>query len=279
LTRYRKTQIDIRGHEYQRLDKVLQDAGVKLSSVVSTMTAKSVSDMVEALIAGERDPDRLADMAKSRMRSKIPALSEAMPGRFAAHHGVVARQILDHVRFLDASIAALNEQIAQRCVPFDTAMTLLCEITGVQRVTAEVIIAETGADMSKFPSPGHLASWTGLAPANYESAGKHRPAGTRHGSRWLRRALIESARAAARTDTYLGAQYRQIARRRGPNKAAVAVAHSIIEIVWHLLSTGAVYEDLGADYFERRRDPQLQARKLVAQLEALGLNVTIAPAA
>ncbi len=158
-------------------------------------------------------------------------------------------------------------------------MTLLCSIPGVERVTAEVIIAETGADMSRFPSPGHLASWAGVAPANYESAGKHRPAGTRHGSRWLRRSLIESAKSVGRGNTYLGAQYRRIAQRRGPNKAAVAVAHSILDITWHLLTTGALYEDLGADYFERRRDPLIQTRKLVAQLEALGLSVTVAPAA
>lgn len=279
LTRYRKTQIDARGREYQRLDKLLQDAGIKLSSVVSTMSAKSVTAMIEALIGGEDDPAGLADLARSRMRSKIPALTEALRGRFAAYHGVVARQILDHVQFLDSSISALNSQIAERCVPFDTAMTLLCSIPGVARVTAEVFIAETGADMSRFPTPGQLASWAGVAPANHESAGRHRPAGTRHGSRWLRRALIESARAAARTDTYLGAQYHRIARRRGANKAAVAVAHSILDIAWHLLSTGAVYQDLGADYFDRRRDPQVQTHKLVAQLEALGHHVTLTPAA
>lgn len=279
LTRYRKTQIDVRARERQRLDKLLQDAGIKLSSVASSMAAKSVTAMVEALIAGERDPAVMADLAAGRMRAKIPALSEALSGRFAAHHGVVARQILDHIRFLDATIAKLNEEIAQRCVPFEMAMTLLAGIPGWDRATIEVFIAETGADMTRFPSAAQLACWAGLAPANHESAGKRHPAGTRHGTRWLRRALIESAKAAARTDSYLAAYHRRVARRRGANKATVAVAHSMVVTAWHLLTTGAVYHDPGADYFERRHDPSAATRRLVKQLEALGHHVTLEPAA
>lgn len=279
LTRYRKTQVTARGQEVQRLEKLLQDAGVKLSSVASTMSAKSVTAMVEALIAGERDPGTLAQLAKGRMRAKIPALTEALAGRFAAHHGVVARQILDHIAFLDTSIGQLSAQIADRCAPFQTAVGLLCEIPGWRTLTAEVFVAETGADMSRFPTPGQLAAWAGVAPASHESAGKRRPAGTRHGTRWLRQALIESAMAAARGDSYLAAQHRRIARRRGANKATVAVAHSMIVIAWHLLTTGAHYQDLGGDYFERRRDPHAESRKLVKQLEALGHVVTLTPAA
>jgi transposase len=279
LTRYRKTQITARGQEVQRLDKLLQDAGVKLSSVASTMTAKSVTAMVEALIAGERDPGALAELAKGRMRAKIPALTDALAGRFAAHHGVVARQILDHIAFLDTSIGQLSAQIAARCGPFDTAVRLLVEIPGWDTLTAEAFVAETGADMSRFPTPGQLAAWAGVAPASHESAGKRRAAGTRHGTRWLRQALMESAKAAARGDSYLAAQHRRIARRRGANKATVAVAHSMLVIAWHLLTTGTHYQDLGGDYFQRRHDPQAETRKLIKQLEALGHTVTLTPAA
>jgi len=279
LTRYRKTQITLRGQEVQRLEKLLQDAGIKLSSVASTMSAKSVMAMVEALIAGERDPAALAELAKGRMRAKIPALTEALSGRFAAHHGVVARRILDHIAFLDAAIAELNGQISQRCVPFQTAVSLLCQIPGWQSLTAETFVAETGGDMSRFPTPGQLACWAGVAPASHESAGRRQPAGTRHGTRWLRQALIESALAASRANSYLAAQHRRIARRRGYNKATVAVAHSMVVIAWHLLSTGADYEDLGADYYQRRRDPDAETRKLIRQLQALGHTVTVTPAA
>jgi transposase len=279
LTRYRKTQITVRGQEVQRLDKLLQDAGVKLSSVASTMSAKSVIAMVEALIAGQRDPAALAELAKGRMRAKIPALTEALSGRFAAHHGVVARRILDHIAFLDASIAELNDQITRRCVPFQAAVRLLCQIPGWDTLTAETFVAETGGDMSRFPTAGQLACWAGLAPASHESAGKRRPAGTHHGTRWLGQALIESALAASRGSTYLAAQHRRIARRRGYNKATVAVAHSMVVIAWHLLTTGADYQDLGADYYQHRRDPEAETRKLVRQLEALGHTVSLTSAA
>lgn len=157
-------------------------------------------------------------------------------------------------------------------------MTLLVEIPGINRISAEVIIAETGGDMSRFPSPAHLASWAGLAPGNNESAGKRRRIGTRPGDRWLRRVLIESAWAAARTKgSYFGAQHRQIAHRRGPNKANVAVAHSLLDVIWHILSTGERFMDLGDDYFQRRRDPEREARRLVQQLERLGHTVTLQP--
>ena len=162
--------------------------------------------------------------------------------------------------------------------PFAGAVKLLVDVPGISRISAEVVIAETGADMSRFPSPAHLASWAGVAPGNYESAGKRRRVGTTNGNRWLRRTLIESARAAARTKaSYFAAQYRQIAHRRGPNKAAVAVAHSLTDVIWHLLSTGERFQDLGVDYYQRRRDPELEARRLVHKLEALGHTVTLTP--
>jgi transposase len=278
LTRYRKRQVDVRAAEVQRLEKVLQDAGIKLTSVASEVLSMSGRNMVEALIAGQQDPAVLAQMAIGRMRNKLPELTEALTGHFGAHHSAVARQILDHIDFLDSRIAAISEEVAVRCAPFAAAMQRLMDVPGISRISAEVIIAETGADMSRFPSPAHLASWAGLAPGNHESAGKRRKVGTRPGDRWLRRVLIEAARAAARTGgSYFGAQYRQIARRRGPNKAAVAVAHSLLDLVWHLLTTGAQFEDLGADYFQRRLDPEREARRLVRQLERLGHTVTLAP--
>jgi len=280
LTRYRRTQIDARAAEIQRLEKVLQDAGIKLTSVASRVLTQSGRAMIEALIAGERDGTRLAELAKGKLRPKIPALTEALTGRFGSHHAVACRRILGHLDFLNESVAALTEQVDARTAAFAPIYALLSPVPGLDRLTIDVIIAETGADMSRFPTPGDLASWVGLCPGSHESAGKHRRVGTTNGNPWLRRALIESARAAARTKgSYFGAQYRQIARRRGPNKAAVAVAHSLIELVWHLLSTGELFKDLGDDYFTRRQDPQRRARRLVAQLEALGFKVTLEAAA
>jgi transposase len=276
LTRYRKTQVDARTKEIQRLEKVLQDAGIKLTSVASRAWGASAREIIEALIAGERDPAVLARLAKGRMRSKIARLEEALAGSFGAHHAVVCRQIIDHIDFLDQAIDSLSAEIAARLVPFESAVTIISSITGISQTTAEVIIAETGAEMSRFPTAGHLCAWAGLAPASYESAGKHRPAGTRNGAPWLRRTLIEAARAAARTKgSYYSAQYARIARRRGPNKAAVAVAHSMLAVVWQLLTTGQLYTDPGADYFQRRHDPAAEAKRLTRRIEALGFQVTL----
>ena len=236
--------------------------------------------MLEALIAGQRDPATLAGLAQSTMRPKIPALIDALDGRFDTHHAIVARHVIDHIKFLDDTIAKLSFEIAARCEPFAATITLLCTIPGIKQNTAEVFIAETGGDMSRFPTAGHLAAWAGLAPASHESAGKRRPAGTRQGARWLRRALVQSAWAASRTNnSYLGAQYRRLARRQGPQKANIAVAHSIIIAAWTILTSGAVYSDLGADWFDRRNDHTAETRRLVARLENLGHTVTITPAA
>ena len=278
LTRYRKTQTDIRVAEIQRLEKVLQDAGVKLTSVASKLLTQSGRLMVEALIAGRCDPVELANLAKGKMRPKIPALTEALTAHFGAHHAVTARRILDHIDFLDASIAALTEQIDARTAAYQGARELLLPVPGLNTLVIDTIIAETGADMSKFPGPGHLAKWAGVCPGNHESAGKRRRVGITPGNVWLRRALIEAARAAARTKgSYFGAQYRQIAKRRGPNKAAVAVAHSLSDLIWHMLSTGECFHDVGDDYFQRRRDPEQDARRLVSQLEKLGFHVALTP--
>ena len=280
LTRFRKTIVDMRTEEKQRLEKVLQDAGIKLSSVASKILTQSGRKMIEALIAGERDTTVLAEMSMRKMRNKKPELEEALHGRFDAHHALIAGRILAHIDHLDAEMAAVTEAITERMIPYQAAVDLCLTIPGIGPLSAHAIVAETGADMSRFPTARHLAAWAGVAPANNESAGKHRPAGTRHGAPWLRRHLIEAAKAASRTkDTYLASQYRQIAARRGPNKAAVAVANSLCVIIWNMLSTGAAYEDLGGDYFQRRRSPDVETRRLVRRLEALGhlVELTNAP--
>jgi transposase len=280
LTRYRKVVIEERAREVQRLHKVLEDAGIKLASFTSSVLTKSGREMIDALIAGQRDPGVLANMARGRMRAKIPELTDALTGRFNAHHAMLCRTMLARVDHADATIATLSEQIVELQNPHEAAVTLLVGIPGVSYRTAQVILAEIGTDMSRFPSAGHLASWAGMCPGNNESAGKHRNGRTRHGSKWLRIALVESAHAAARTkDSYLAAHYQRIRGRRGPAKAAVAVGHSILVICWHLLSSGETYDDLGGDYFDKRRTSTARQRRLVAQLEAMGHKVTLEPAA
>lgn len=279
LTRYRKSQVDERVREIQRLEKVLQDGGVKLSSVVSKVWGVSTRNMIEALIAGERDPAVLAEMAQSRMRAKIDRLQDALPGRFGPHHALMCRQIIAHIDFLDQAIGQLNTEIAAKVAPFEPAVELLNSMPGISAATAHTVIAEIGLDMSVFPTAGHLCAWAGLAPANHESAGKRRPAGTRRGGTWLRRTMIEAAWAAVRTnDSYYHALYARIARRRGPNKAIVAVAHSMLATIWHLLSTGAYYQDPGGDYFQRHHNPAAQAKRLQRQIENLGYTVTLTAA-
>lgn len=279
LTRYRKTQIRERAREIQRLEKVLQDAGVKLSSVTSRVWGVSTRHMIEALIAGERDPQVLADMARTRLRGKIDQLVDALPGHFGPHHGVVARQIIDHIDFLDRSIAVLSGEIALQVAPFEQAVKVITSVTGIATLTAEAVIAELGVDMSPWPSGGHCCAWAGLAPASHESAGKHRPSGTRHGQNWLRQALIEAAWAAARTkSSYYNALYWRVAQRRGPNKAIVAVAHSMLNTIWHLLSSGELYQDPGAHFFHRLDNPAREAKRLTRRLEALGYTVTLTAA-
>jgi transposase len=281
LTRYRKTQIDARSREIQRLEKLLQDACVKLSSVASAVWTKSGRRMIEALIAGERDPDKLADLALGRMRSKHDQLIEALASNWTDHHSVVATRIIAHIDFLDSTIAELSGEIAGRLGPFCDLLDRACEIPGVGVNTVEVVIAETGGDMTKFPTPEQLCAWAGVAPANRESAGKRRPAGTRHGTRWLRVALVEAAQVASRcTDSYFNAHYHRIARRRGKNKATIAVAHSILTVLWHLMANPELrYEDLGPDYFRRRQHPDEQAKRYVAKLRQLGYIATLEPAA
>ena len=275
LTRYRKTQIQERAREANRLHKALEDTGIKLDCVATDILGKSGRAMLDALVSGTRDPEILADLAKGRLRAKIPALREALEGRFDHLHAVWIGAILAHLDFLDEQIANLTEAIGEQIAPFEKAVELLCTIHGVQRRTAEVIIAEIGVDMSIFPTAKQLASWAGQCPGNDQSAGRRRSGKTRKGSKWLDWALEEAAMAAIRTnDSYLAAQYARLRPRRGHKKALGAVKHSILCICWHMLSTGELYTDLGGDYF-RKRDPERITKRLIAQLESLGHKVIL----
>ena len=275
LTRYRKTQIQERAREANRLHKALEDTGIKLDCVATDILGKSGRAMLDALVNGTTDPEILAELAKGKLRVKIPALREALEGRFDRVHGLWIGSILAHIDFLDQQINSLTEMIAEQIAPFEKAVELLCTITGVQRRTAECIIAEIGVDMSIFPTAKELASWAGQCPGNHQSAGKRRSGKTRHGSKWLDWALEEAALAATRSkDTYLAAQYARLRPRRGHKKALGAVKHSIIVAIWHMLTTGELYNDLGGDYFARR-DPEKTTKRLVAQLQRLGHSVTL----
>ena len=279
LTRYRKAQIRERAREANRLHKILEDTGIKLDCVATDILGVSGRAMLDALVRGTTDPAVLAELARGRLRAKIPALREALEGRFGDEHALVVSSILAHIDFLDEQIERLSAAVEQAIAPFAAAVELLCTIPGVQQRTAEVIIAEIGVDMSQFASAGHLVSWAGLCPGQDESAGKRRNARTRKGSKWLRSALLEAALAATRsTDTYLAAQYRRLSPRRGHGRASIAVCHSILAACWHMLSTGELYRELGGDYFQRR-DPERATRRLVRQLEALGHTVLLEAAA
>ncbi len=282
LTRYRKKLIEERTREIQRIQKLLEDAGIKLDSVVSDVLGKSARQMLDALVAGQRDPVVLAEMARTRMRPKIGDLRLALEGGFDDHHALMLRLHLHHVDQLSASIDDLDVQVDRLMRPFVEQHRRLTTAPGVGKRTAEVIIAEIGVDMSRFPTAGHLASWAGMCPGNHESAGKRRTGKARKGDAALRSALCESAWAAARTRTYLGSLYRRLARRFGKKaeaKAAFAVGHAILVIVWHVLHDERDYQDLGADYLDKRKDSAARKRYLIRQLEALGEKVIVEPAA
>jgi transposase len=250
LTRYRKSQIRDRQREMNRLHKVMQDTGIKLDCVATDMMGKSGRAMLDALVAGTTDPVVLADLARGQLRKKIPALRAALEGRFDVEHALVVGRILAHIDYLDEAIDELSAAIEEQLGPFAPAVELLCTIPGVGRRAAEVIIAETGGDMTVFPSAKHLASWAGMCPGNDESAGKRRSGKTRKGSKWLSQTLVECAKSANRSkNTYLAAQYARLRARRGANKATIAVCHSILTAVWHMLNTGETYTDPGGDFF------------------------------
>lgn len=276
LTRYRKAQIEERCREAQRLDKVLQDAGIKLSSVASDILGRSGRAMLDALVGGVNDPEALASMAKGALRKKLPALQEALTGRFGRHHALLVGEILAKLDYQEEVIERLSAEVSRVIAPFEKQVELLDTIPDVDRRTAESLLAEIGPDMSRFGAAARLASWAGMCPGQHESAGKSRRGTTRKGSKWLRVALVEAAKAAGRSKgTYLSAQYARIRGRRGSSRATIAVGHSILIAAFHILDRNVPYADLGDDWFMRRLSPERHARKLVQQLRSLGFDVTI----
>jgi transposase len=278
LTRYRTSLVQERTAVVNRLQKTLEGANIKLASVASDILGKSGRQMLDALVAGETDATALAQLAQGRLRQKRQALEQALTGRMAAHQRFLVAQQLAHIDFLDEAIERVSSAIAERLRPAEqTAVERLDTIPGVGRLTAEVLIAEIGADVTRFPTARHLASWAGMCPGHRESAGKRLSGKTRKGSKWLRTALVEAAHAVGRSQTtYLGAQYRRLLPRRGKKKAAVAVGHSILVIAYYLLTRGTTYTELGPQYFDERERTAVEKR-LVRRLEALGNKVTVEP--
>jgi transposase len=281
VTRYRIDLVGVRTAEKNRVEKLLEDAQIKLSVVASDIFGISGRDMMGALVAGERNPKVLAQLARSSMRRKISVLEEAFTGHFTDHHAFLLAKMLARIDAIDADIAELDAKIEAMTAPFVAAVARLDEIPGIGPIAAAIIIAEVGLDMTRFPTAAHLASWAKFAPGVKESAGKKKGKGsTGHGDAYLARVLGEAAVGAAKTDSFLGERYRRIARRRGAKKAIVAVGRSILVIVWHLLSDpDARYTDLGSDFFDRRINPERRKRAHIHQLEALGYKVTLEPAA
>jgi transposase len=275
LTRYRSTFIQERVTLINRVQKLLEDANIKLAAVASDIMGVSGRAILAALLTGHADPEALAELAKGRLRSKRDQLTKALEGRVKPHHRFVLTELLCQIDGVDDTIARFDAQIQAICGPFEEAVSLLDTIPGVARRTAEMIVAEIGTDMTRFPSADHLASWAGVAPGNYESAGKRASGKTRKGNRFLRTILVQAAHAAARTrSTYLSAQYRRLAARRGKKRAILAVAHSMLVMAYYMIQRREPYRDAGADFFDRLQ-PEDTARRLVKRLESLGYHVTL----
>ena len=287
VIRYRAKVVQSRTSEVQRLGNVLQDAGIKIDSVASSIVTKSGRSMIESLIDGERRPEVLAELAIGRMRPKIPDLAMALEGRFGEHHALMCRLHLDHIDHLEAMIAKLDAQIEAMMAPFRAQRDLLTTIPGIGPLAAAAVISEAGADIREFfPDAAHLASWAGMCPGNHESAGRHRPGKRRKGNQHLQPVLVECAWAAVRHDGYLKSLYHRHVMKWGgyrsplaKKKAIIVVAHALLVIIWHVLATGQPYDELGEDYFTRRADPERETRRLIAKLEALGHTVTLEAAA
>ena len=279
LVRYRKALIRERASEANRLQKMLEGANIKLASVATDVLGRSGRAMIDALIAGIADPVVLAGLARGTLKAKEADLQRALRGVVGSHQQLLLAAQMRHIAYLEGEIERLGQEIAARQQALESALSQLQTIPGIGRRTAEVVLAEIGADLRRFPTAAHLASWAGLCPGQHESAGKRRSGRTRRGSAALREALTGAARAAARTRRcYLAAQYRRLAARRGANRAAVAVAHSILVIIYHLLTTGGVYQDLGANYFDER-DRTATVNRAVARITRLGYEVTLTPRA
>lgn len=275
LIRYRRSLIEERAREVSRIQKVLEGANIKLSTVVSNVLGKSGRAMIEALISGETNPDNLSELAKRKLKSKKEALKRALNGLVGNHQKLMLSAQLRHIDYLDEEIGRLDEEIKRRMLPFENDLTLLDTIPGVARRTAETIAAEIGVNMDQFPSAAHLCSWAGLCPGQNESAGKRLSGKTRKGNKKLRSTLVEAARAAARTkETYLSSQYHRIAARRGSNRAAIAVAHSILSMVYYILKRKQPYIELGPTYYEERKRNTI-IKQSIRKLESLGVTVSI----
>lgn len=289
LTRHRAQLTGEHTRVANRIAKTLEDANIKLSSVASDILGKSGRLMLKAIIAGETDPETLAELAQRKMRGKIPELRKALRGGVGEHHRYMLRTLFDHLQYLEKTIDELDEHIDELmgsqslnaapkqndALPFDEAVELLRTIPGIETRTAQAVLAEIATNMDQFPSSGHLASWAGLCPGNNESAGKRKSGKTTHGNRWLKRALSQAAWAASHTkQTYLSAQYARIARRRGRKRAIVALSHTLLTIIYHMLDQCLAYQDLGPDYFDTIA-PESRARFYKKQLEKLGFNVTL----
>jgi transposase len=281
VTRYRADLVAVRTAEKQRVEKLLEDAQIKLSVVASDIFGVSGRAMLAALVAGERDPKILAQLARTRLRAKLGPLVEAFTGFFTDQHAFLLAKMLARVDQLDADLAELDAKLAELIAPFVAAVDRLDEIPGVGQVAARLLLAELGTDMTRFPTAGHLVSWAKFAPGVKESAGKRKGSGsTGHGNPYLARVLGEAAVAASKTDTFLGERYRRIARRRGKRRAIVAVGRSILVIVWHLLSDPtARFQDLGTGFYDTHINAERVKRNHIRQLEALGYKVTLQPAA
>jgi transposase len=278
LTRYRATLAAERTREAQRLEKELEDSGIKLSAVASNLLGVSGRAMLAGLINGERDPELLSQLAKARMRPKIPELVEALTGNFGEHHAFLCRLHLERIDQITTAMEELSARITTELAPFRDQLSRLQTIPGVGLGVAEVIIAETGADMTRFRTAGHLASWAGVCPGHHESAGRAKSGRTRHGNHWLGAALGVAVMGASHTKdaTFIGARYRRLVPRLGRQKAIVAVQHSILTATWHVLSDGVEFHDLGGDYFARR-DPAAAIRRLTRQANALGFTIRLDP--
>jgi transposase len=282
LTRYRRSVVRDQTREKQRLEKLLEDAGIKLSSVAKDILGVSGREMIEALIAGQRNPEVLAQMARTRLRRKIPQLREALTGYFEDHHARLARMMLQRIDDAEAKVAELDAQIQVMLEPFHAQAAQLDTIVGIGPANAAELIAEIGVDMSRFPTPGHLVSWAKFCPIDHQSAGKRtKNASTGKGNPWLAATLGDIAMVISTTPTFLGDRYRRIAKRRGKSKAIVAVGNSVLTAIWHLLTEpGMAFTDLGPDYYQSKHATQQRTRNLIRQLEAAtGQRVTLAPAA
>ncbi len=279
LTRYRAELRQSQNRVANRIQKLLEQANLKLSSVVSNTLGVSGRLMLEAIIAGGEDPEKLAQLARGRLKGKIPQLKQALQGRVREHHRFLLAEYLDEWDALDARIGRVESEIDAHILPFESAVTLWRTLPGIDRVTACSLVAEIGVDMKQFPTAQHLASWAALCPGNHESAGKRKSGKTRDGNKWLRRSLCQAAWAAARTkDCYLSAQFKRLAARRGIKRALMAVAHSMLVIGYFVLKTGQGYRELGGNYLEQINKDQLQ-RYLVKRLQRLGLQVIVQPVA